>query len=134
MHSWSSRVTEEHYWVTRADVKNAHEYALRSLGGGRDGILNENSLLSALARPYNGYYESIQEKSAALVESFVCNHGFIDGNKRTAWLVLGYFILRSGYEYTCTQQEIVAMVLEVANSTMHYDDLVEWFAARIRKV
>lgn len=132
-HSWSYRVTEDHYCVTRADVKYAHEYALQSLGGGRDGILNENSLLSALARPYSGYYQSIQEKSAALVESLVCNHGFMDGNKRTAWLVLGYFILRSGYEYTCSQQEIIDIVLKVAKGEIKYDDLVEWFSTRIKR-
>lgn len=129
---WSFRVTEEHYTVTRADVKYADEYALQFLGGGSEGILNESSLLSAVARPYNGYYDSIEEKAAALVESLVCNHGFIDGNKRTAWLVLGYFVLRSGYQYACTQQEIVEVVLEVANSRMHYDELVEWFSKRIR--
>ena len=130
---WSCHVTNEHYRVNRLDAQIAHDFGIQYLGGGRQGVLNENSIQSALDRPYSGYHESIHEKASALLESLVCNHGFADGNKRTAWFVLAYFILRSGYEYTCSQQEIVEVVLAVANSSMHFDDLVEWFSTRIRK-
>ena len=67
------------------------------------------------------------------MESLIRNHGFADGNKRTAWFVSAYFIVRSGYEYTCSQEEIVEVVLAVANRKMHFEDLVEWFSMRIRK-
>lgn len=131
-HYGNFHVTEEHYLLTHDDVIGAHKDALQ-LGGGRDGILNESSLLSALARPYNGYYDSIHEKAAALVESFVCNHGFIDANKRTAWILAGTLIRKSGYNYACTDQEIVEVVLKVAKGEMRFEGLSEWFSTRIRK-
>src|SRR5438445_194495 len=43
---------------------------------------------SAIGRPYTGYYPRLHQKAAALVESLVRNHGFIDGNKRTAFIIL----------------------------------------------
>jgi prophage maintenance system killer protein len=42
-------------------------------------------------RPYNGYYRPIEKKAAALVESMGGNHGFIDGNKRTAVILICYY-------------------------------------------
>lgn len=67
------------------------------------------------------------------MESLVRNHGFADGNKRTAWFVSAYFLVRSGYLYTCTQKEIVEVVLAVAIMKIHFEDLVEWFSTRIRE-
>ncbi len=52
--------------------------------GGAPGILNPSAVESALARPYHGYHRHIHEKAAALVHGIVSNHGFVDGNKRTA--------------------------------------------------
>ncbi|MFN7597855.1 MAG: Fic family protein [Cereibacter sp.] len=42
---------------------------------------------SAISRPYSGYHRSIARKSAALLHSVATNHGFVDGNKRTAWFL-----------------------------------------------
>ena len=51
---------------------------------------------SAIARPYSGYHRAISAKAAALLHSMVGNHGFVDANKRTAWLVVEILIDRSG--------------------------------------
>jgi death on curing protein len=59
--------------VTRGDALSAHAEALKY--GGLDGIGNFGLIDSALARPYSGYYRKIEEKAAALVESFSTNHG-----------------------------------------------------------
>lgn len=58
---------------------------------------DRGAIESALARPYCGYYRSIDKKAAALVHSLVLNHGFVDGNKRTAVQMLGIFLFNSGY-------------------------------------
>ena len=52
------------------------------------GILRIDSIESAIARPYCGYFDTLAEKAAALLESMVGNHGFADGNKRTAVLLV----------------------------------------------
>jgi len=54
------------------------------LTGGAPGILNASAIESALARPYHGYHPRLHQKAAALVHGIVSNHGFVDGNKRTA--------------------------------------------------
>ncbi len=84
-----------HYRLTLADALSAHDEALRY--GGRDGLASLHLIESALARPYSGYHQPIARKLAALLESMVGNHGFIDGNKRTAWLLVEILIARSGY-------------------------------------
>ena len=63
-------------------VKRLGDNALKD--GGDPGILNANALKSAIARPYHGYHRRIHKKAAALVHGIVSNHGFVDGNKRTA--------------------------------------------------
>jgi death-on-curing protein len=75
-------------------VLAAHQTAL--LMGGVDGVRDVGLLESAIARPYSGYHRPVSRK-AALLHSLALNHGFVDGNKRTALLVLRVFLERSGY-------------------------------------
>lgn len=96
-----------------ADVYQAHEAALRT--GGRPGILNFDSVLSAIGRPYHGYHRSIHEKAAALLEGVATCHGFADGNKRTALILTLLLIEESGYR------------LVPANSSEDLDDALEEF-------
>jgi death on curing protein len=73
----------------------AHEEALTY--GGLGGILSLDYLEAAIGRPCIGYYRPIAKKAAALVESMLRNHGFVDGNKRTTLLLLLLLLDRSGY-------------------------------------
>ena len=66
--------------MTIADAITAHDEALRY--GGRPGIGSLDLVLSGLGRPYSGYHRPICRKAAALLESMVGNHGFVDANKR----------------------------------------------------
>lgn len=98
-----------------------------------DGIRDITLIESAIARPYSGYYRSIHDKAAALTHSLVKNHGFLDGNKRTALLTLTLFLDRSRYQFKAgvTHEEIENMVLEVANNKLDFDDLKVWIRAKI---
>jgi len=66
------------------------------------------------------------------------NHGFADGNKRTALILVDMLITRSGYELVAAddggdlETEIEDMILAV-EAGMPFDDIVEWFKAHIRK-
>ena len=99
-----------------ADAVRGHEEALKD--GGRPGLLNEDSVLSALARPYDGYHRRIYEKAAALLHGVVCNHGFTDANKRTALYLVELLVQRSGYEFVETDAEVVEIILTVARGEM----------------
>lgn len=127
-----------HHRLTLDDALDAHDLALSF--GGRQGVINLGSVESALARPYSGYHRSIHEKAAALVESMVRNHGFADGNKRTALILLNLLLERSGYRLRAAQgadrkiQEVEDAILAVARNELAFADLVEWFRSRIAAV
>ena len=87
-------------WVTATAVYAIHERQLDEHGG-LDGVRDENSVESALARPQNlAAYES--PDAAALAACYAVgiarNHGFADGNKRTAWAAAWTFLYINGFE------------------------------------
>jgi len=69
-------------------------------------------LASALARPRSGYYASLSEQAAALLESLANNHAFIDGNKRVAFTACAMFLLIIGYRLRCTAEETERFVID----------------------
>nr|WP_106161076.1 type II toxin-antitoxin system death-on-curing family toxin [Hasllibacter halocynthiae] len=70
--------------------------------------------------------------AAALLESMVKNHGFTDGNKRTAWLLTATFLDRSGFGLEPAGEERVDdLVVGVAEGSVSYDESVAWFDVRL---
>jgi len=66
------------------------------------------------------------------MHSMVGNHGFVDGNKRTAWLLTELLIDRSDYILDIPDDEPVDnLVVAVANNEVDFDDLVVWFKERL---
>jgi len=64
----------------------------------------------------------------------VSNHGFVDGNKRTAWLLTELLIERSGYVLDIADDvPIDDLVVGVADGRIAFDDLVAWFRPRLRR-
>ena len=115
-----------------ADAILAHDAALAF--GGRAGINSLHLIQSAIARPYSGYHRSLAHKSAALLHSVVNNHGFVDGNKRTAWLLVELLIERSGYHLDVPDDEpIDDLVVSVAEGSPDFEALQAWFAARLKR-
>jgi death-on-curing protein len=110
------------------DAIRGHDAALRS--GGAAGILNADAIESALARPYHGYHRFIFQKAAALVHAVVSNHGFADGNKRTALYLVELLVQRSGYLLEEDDDTVVEMLVAVARGDLGYDDLASWFRSR----
>ena len=109
-----------------------HEEALED--GGLSGIVNEDAVLSAIARPYHGYHRFIYQKAAALLHGVISSHGFIDGNKRTALYLVELMVERSGYEFVEEDMVIVEVITSVARAETSYKDLAEWFRGRLIRV
>ena len=84
--------------------------------GGADGVRDKGLLESALYRPQTGYYEDVVEMAAAMFESLINNHPFIDGNKRVAFFSTDVFLRLNGYKI-------------LVNSRSAYDFLMELFAS-----
>jgi death-on-curing protein len=110
----------------------AHEAALAY--GGRPGISSLDLIESAIGRPYSGYHRTIHLKAAALLESMVKNHGFTDGNKRTAWLLTELLIERSGYTLTIDEDyPIDDLVVDLASGALAFDEVAQWFANNLAR-
>lgn len=84
-------------YPTTADVLAVHEDQLAQHGGGA-GLRDPGALESALYRPQTGYYKDLMEEAAALWESLSQNHPFVDGNKRTSFIVAITFLTTNGYD------------------------------------
>ncbi len=102
--------------------------------GGAPGILNEHGIRSAIARPYHGYHRFIHQKASALVHGIVCNHGFADGNKRTALYLVELLVQRSGYEFIEEDDVIADIITSVAQGQTSYEELAEWFRRRLTRL
>jgi death on curing protein len=75
----------------------AIQEALVKRFGGLQGVRDLGLLESALYRPRTGYYRDLAEMSAALFESLIMNHPFIDGNKRIAFFGTDVFLRLNGW-------------------------------------
>jgi death on curing protein len=82
-------------FLTVAEVYRM-QYLLIEMFGGLHGVRDPGAVEAAVFRPQIGYYNSIEEEAAALVESLANNHGFIDGNKRIAFAAADVFLRQNG--------------------------------------
>src|ERR1700746_1712970 len=100
-------------YVTTADALFFHKQLIERYGGAT-GIRDVGALESALHRPQTGYYDTLSHEAAALLESLVQNHPFVDGNKRVSFAVVDVFLRINGYAIT-------------ASSTTVYNHLIQLF-------
>ncbi|WP_113154580.1 type II toxin-antitoxin system death-on-curing family toxin [Nitratireductor sp. OM-1] len=103
-------------FLSRIAVEAMHDEQLRRHGGAR-GIRDENALESALARAENkAAYEApdIHDLAAAYVFGIARNHAFVDGNKRTAIVAAGAFLLIHGYRMTADNGLVYTFVMALA--------------------
>ena len=97
--------------------------------GGAPGIRDEGLLDSALARPINQYnYETadIYNLAAAYAGGIVQNHPFVDGNKRTAFMVAYVFLRRNGIRLTADEASATVMTVALAASEIDERAYAQW--------
>ena len=99
-------------YVTAADALFFHKQLIERYGGA-PGVRDVGALESALQRPQTGYYETIIEEAAALLESLVQNHPFVDGNKRVAFAVVDVFLRINGYTIVAPSRGIYRQLMEL---------------------
>src|ERR1700756_5837182 len=82
-------------YLTVAEIYQMQHFLIDSFGG-LHGVRDKNAVEAAVFRPQTGYYNSVEEEAAALMESLANNHGFVDGNKRIAFTAVDVFLRRNG--------------------------------------
>ena len=116
--------------LTKRQVLLLHEQLLQEFGG-TAGIRDDGLLESALAAPFQTFggqslYPSVQAKAAQLGFGLVCNHPFVDGNKRIGAHVMLVFLALNGIELSYTQQELIDIICAVAADRANNTDLLQW--------
>ncbi|MBS0618275.1 MAG: type II toxin-antitoxin system death-on-curing family toxin [Spirochaetes bacterium] len=91
-------------YVTVEEVIYLHERLIAEFGGAT-GVRDMGLLDSALHRPQSGYYETLLDQAAALLQSLALNHAFGDGNKRIALSAPFIFLRMNGVTVRCTAAE-----------------------------
>jgi death-on-curing protein len=116
-------------WVERLVVDAIHIEQLREHGG-LAGIRDENALESALARPRNRWRYEPKTDVATLAATYAWglarSHPFRDGNKRVAFLTMAVFIELNGYRLQASEEEVVQVMLTVADGSCAEHELVLW--------
>lgn len=84
--------------------------------GGAEGVIDLGLLESALHRPRTGYYRDIAEMAAALFESLIMNHSFVDGNKRAAFFATDVFLRLNGWKLAVEAKKAHSFIIGLLES------------------
>jgi death on curing protein len=120
-------------WVSLKAVLAAHDRLLAEYGGA-EGVIDLGGLEGALDRPKNlaAYGDpDISELTAMYAMAIAKAHAFVDGNKRTAWSTAGAFLRLNGYTLAFNKVEAVPLMVAVADDTVAFAALAEWFHSRL---
>ena len=122
-------------WISSEAAVAIHEEQLAEWGGGA-GTHDEGGLLSALARPQNLLAYGGPD-AAALAAAYAYgvakNHPFVDGNKRTAWVLARLFLEKNGVVLNYRDTDAVIAMLDLAAGEMSEDEFTVWLRERVQK-
>lgn len=111
----------EPIWIEKHDALTLHDRLL-ALYGGAVGLRDDTLLISALARPLqlHAYADApdIIDMATAYAAGIVRNHPFVDGNKRTGFVVSTLFLELNGYRFTASEEDAAQAVLKLASGML----------------
>ncbi|HXY96978.1 MAG TPA: type II toxin-antitoxin system death-on-curing family toxin [Steroidobacteraceae bacterium] len=120
-------------YVTTADALFFHKQLIERYGGA-GGVRDVGALESALHRPQTGYYETLIDEAAALMESLVQSHAFVDGNKRVAFAVVDVFLRINGFAIVASSTAIYERVIKLLEQgTFDLEHLVPWLQGVVER-
>ena len=124
-------------WVTEEVVLHYHSEQLAEHGGG-DGVRDAGLLQSALARPQNAFHYnqvvSLSKLAACYGFGIARNHAFIDGNKRTAYVVMRAFLVLNGFDIDASREEKYLTMYDVAQGALTEEQLADWLESKLTKL
>jgi death-on-curing protein len=124
-------VTTERVYLTVAEVIAIHHHQIEEYGGVH-GLRDQGALEAAVFRPQTGYYTDLSEEAAALLESLVNNHAFLDGNKRVGFAAAHTFLLMNGFDLDVgSKGAFEFMMRTLAEGKFRFALLHEWIAGHL---
>ncbi len=119
-------------YLTVAEVYRI-QHRLIEMFGGVNGVRDKGAVEAAVFRPQTGYYNSIEEEAAALMESLGNNHGFLDGNKRIALAASGVFLQRNGYYLAIEAESGHAFIVgSMERHEFRFAQILDWIRQHIQ--
>lgn len=113
-------------FLSRDEVLAIHSTLLERFGG-PPGVRDHGLLESALYRPQTGHYADLAEMAAALFESLIMNHPFIDGNKRVAFFATDVFLRLNGYKLQVDANKAHRFLIGLLeNNQCNFEKLLPW--------
>jgi death on curing protein len=113
-----------------SEVEKIHDILIDRFGGAK-GIRDKGILESAIGRPFQTFdgkdlYPDPVDKAAAIFESIVSNHPFVDGNKRTAYVLLRLILKRNQLDIKVDQDVKYDFVIKAAKGELTFDKIRAW--------
>ncbi len=120
------------------DVLNLHDLSIKDFGGS-SGVRDLGLLESAIARPFQTFggedlYLTPITKAAAVGESLIINHPFVDGNKRTGLLVIIALLKEYGIKITASKDDVYSFTISISTGEKKLDEIVEWLKANTQSI
>lgn len=119
--------------IVLESILKVHSFSISKYGGS-EGVRDMGLLESSIARPFQTFdnvelYSDVFEKAAALAESLIVNHPFIDGNKRTGFLAMVALIENDGYALKASEEDAYNFTIKISTGEARFDDIVAWLKA-----
>jgi death-on-curing protein len=127
------RRTREPVWISRTALEAIHEAQLREHGGS-SGVRDEGLIDSALNRPRNKFAygeDDLSGLAAAYAFGIAKNHGFVDGNKRSALTTAAIFLILNGLELAAPEPEVVDVMNRLAAGRITESAFADWVRSRV---
>jgi death-on-curing protein len=118
----------EPIWLNREDCLAIHEMMLAQHGG-LAGVRDQGLLDSALSKPRHLFaYQSptLAEMAASYAAGIILNHPFLDGNKRTGFMLAATFLELNGTEFTATEESVIELTLALASGELKQAAYAKW--------
>lgn len=113
------------------EVLAIHERVIEVFGGA-EAVRDLGLLESALYRPQSGYYQDLISMAAALFESLLINHPFVDGNKRVAFFATDVFLRLNGWRLDVDAHQAYSMLSELLESGQcDFEHLSTWIRVSV---
>ncbi len=129
--------SKEPLWLEERDAVAIHDRLL-SLDGGGAGVRDRGLLQSALARPRQHYSyaqsSDLVAMAAVYTAGIVRNHPFVDGNKRTGFVLGVLFLEINGFEFRASEESATQAVMELAAGTLDEGSYQEWLRANVKPI
>ncbi|MBS1539579.1 MAG: type II toxin-antitoxin system death-on-curing family toxin [Bacteroidetes bacterium] len=118
------------------EVEKIHDIIVEKFGGAK-GIRDRGVLESAIGRPFQTFdgkdlYPNPVDKASAIFESIISNHPFVDGNKRTAYVLMRLILKENQLDIIVGQSEKYEFVIKAAKGQLTFDNIKGWIEKNIK--